>query len=38
MDKNLTKVIKRIGFVGFLFFLLKGLAWIAVLYFGVKFF
>lgn len=27
---------KRIGVVGFLFFLIKGLAWLAVAYFIVK--
>ena len=30
--------LKRLGIVGFLFFLLKGLAWIAIIYFGVKLF
>ncbi len=28
--------LKRIGFVGFLFFLLKGLVWLAAAYFIVK--
>ena len=34
--KNLITWIKRIGFWGFLFFLLKGLIWLAVGYFIVK--
>jgi hypothetical protein len=29
--------LKRIGVAGFLFFLIKGLAWIAVLYGGLQF-
>lgn len=28
--------LKRLGVAGFLFFLLKGLAWLAVFYFGVN--
>jgi hypothetical protein len=28
--------LKRIGFVGFLFFLIKGLVWLALAYFIVK--
>lgn len=28
--------LKRIGFVGFLFFLIKGLIWLALAYFIVK--
>ncbi len=37
--KNITSWIKKIGFWGFLFFLVKGLVWLAVLaggYFAVK--
>ncbi|MCO6496502.1 MAG: alanyl-tRNA synthetase [Chitinophagaceae bacterium] len=34
--KNIATWIKRIGFWGFLFFLLKGLVWLAVGYFIVK--
>lgn len=30
--------LKRLGFWGFMFFLLKGLGWIAVMYFGVSWF
>jgi hypothetical protein len=33
--QKLIKWVKRLGFWGFIFFLLKGLAWIAVGYFGV---
>ncbi len=29
---------KKLGWFGFLFFLIKGLVWIAVAYFGVKIF
>ncbi len=29
--------LKRIGIAGFLFFLLKGIAWLFVFYFGFKF-
>jgi hypothetical protein len=29
--------LKRIGIFGFLFFLLKGIAWLFVFYFGFKF-
>jgi len=29
---------KRLGFIGFMFFLLKGLIWLAVIIFGVEFF
>lgn len=28
--------LKRIGWAGFLFFLIKGLIWLAVIYFGVE--
>ncbi len=34
--KNFIIWVKRIGFWGFLFFLLKGLVWLAVGYFIVK--
>ena len=34
--KSLATWIKRIGFWGFLFFLIKGLVWIAVGYFVMK--
>lgn len=34
--KNVIAWIKRIGFWGFMFFLLKGLVWLAVGYFIVK--
>ena len=37
-DSNWQKWLKRVGFVGFMFFLLKGIAWLVVLYFGVKLF
>jgi len=30
--------LKRLGFIGFMFFLIKGLVWIAVIYFGVRLF
>lgn len=33
---NFIKWIKRIGFWGFLFFLVKGLVWLAIGYFIVK--
>jgi hypothetical protein len=29
-----SRWLKRIGFAGFLFFLIKGLAWIAIAYFS----
>ena len=35
-QQKLLKWFKRIGFWGFLFFLIKGLAWLAVGYFIVK--
>ncbi|MEO6818982.1 MAG: hypothetical protein ABI266_08235 [Ginsengibacter sp.] len=35
-NKSVKTWIKRIGFWGFLFFLVKGLAWLAVGYFIVK--
>ncbi|WP_343534658.1 hypothetical protein [Pedobacter sp.] len=34
--EKLKKWIKKVGFWGFLFFLVKGLAWLAVGYFIVK--
>lgn len=34
--KNIISWIKKIGFWGFMFFLLKGLVWLAVGYFIVK--
>ena len=30
--------LKKLGIVGFLFFFIKGLIWLAVIYFGVEFF
>jgi len=30
--------LKRLGFFGFMFFLIKGLGWIAVFYFGIRLF
>lgn len=35
--KRLKLWFKRIGIAGFLFFLAKGLVWIAVFYFGLRF-
>jgi hypothetical protein len=35
---NWQKWLKRVGFAGFMFFLLKGIAWLVVLYFGAKLF
>ena len=37
-DNKFKEWVKRLGTIGFMFFLLKGLAWIAVFYFGVKLF
>jgi hypothetical protein len=37
-DGNWQKWLKRVGFAGFMFFLLKGIAWLVVLYFGVTLF
>ncbi|MGV3641850.1 MAG: hypothetical protein ACO1NZ_15100 [Adhaeribacter sp.] len=35
MDKEkVKKYVKRLGFAGFMFFLIKGLVWLAVIYFG----
>ncbi len=33
-----TLWMKRLGFFGFVFFLLKGLIWLAIFIFGVEFF
>lgn len=33
---HLRKWLKRIGIAGFLFFLLKGIAWLVVLYGGLQ--
>ena len=30
--------LKRFGFFGFMFFFIKGLGWIALVYFGIKLF
>ena len=35
-DKRSFATVRRIGVVGFLFFLIKGLVWIGVLYFGSR--
>lgn len=35
-NKGLVKWLKRIGLAGFLFFLIKGLIWIAVFYGGLR--
>ena len=37
-DNKFKLWLKRLGFFGFMFFFVKGLAWIAVIYFGVKLF
>ena len=37
-DNKFKEWVKRLGTIGFMFFFLKGLAWIAVFYFGVKLF
>ncbi|HTN46092.1 MAG TPA: hypothetical protein VL098_07050 [Flavipsychrobacter sp.] len=34
--KGLMVWLKRLGFAGFMFFLIKGLVWIAIFYFGVR--
>jgi len=34
--KGFAKWLKRLGLAGFLFFLIKGLIWIAVFYGGLK--
>jgi hypothetical protein len=38
MNEKLKTYIKRMGLAAFLFFFLKGLAWIAVFYFGWQMF
>lgn len=35
-DSKLIKWLKKIGFWGFMFFLIKGLVWLAIGYFAVK--
>lgn len=35
-DKRWISYLKKVGIAGFLFFLFKGLIWIAVFVFGVK--
>ena len=37
-DEKIKSWLRRLGFLGFIFFFVKGLAWIAVIYFGVKLF
>ena len=37
MNNKLMTYLKRMGLAAFLFFFLKGLAWLAVFYFGVRF-
>ena len=37
-QKSVIKWIKKLGVLGFLFFFVKGLVWLAVLYFGVQLF
>ena len=37
-DNKFRGWVKRLGITGFMFFFLKGLAWIVVFYFGVKLF
>ena len=38
MSKKIKAYFLTIGTFGFLFFLLKGLAWLAIFYFGFSFF
>lgn len=38
MDSEKKSWIKRIGLIGFLFFLIKGLLWLGAIYFGFRFF
>ena len=38
MNSKLMTYLKRMGLAAFLFFFLKGLAWLAVFYFGFQFF
>lgn len=35
-DSKLIKWLKKVGFWGFMFFLIKGLVWLAIGYFAVK--
>jgi len=35
-SKGLKSWLKRIGLLGFLFFLIKGLVWLAVFYYGFQ--
>lgn len=37
-QKPVLQWIKKLGVLGFLFFFVKGLVWLAVLYFGVQLF
>jgi hypothetical protein len=34
-QKQHMKWLKRLGWAGFLFFLIKGLIWLALIYFGI---
>ncbi|MCB0761265.1 MAG: hypothetical protein KDC12_07040 [Flavobacteriales bacterium] len=36
--KGFVAWIKRVGWVAFFFFLLKGIAWLVIGYFGIEFF
>ena len=38
MNQKIKNYLKRLGFLGFMFFFLKGLGWLAVFYFGIKIF
>ena len=38
MNQKIKTYLKRLGFLGFMFFFLKGLGWLAVFYFGLKIF
>ena len=38
MNSKLMTYLKRMGLAAFLFFFLKGLAWLAVFYFGFQIF
>tara|TARA_B100000575_G_scaffold47196_1_gene34264 strand:+ start:1160 stop:1279 length:120 start_codon:yes stop_codon:yes gene_type:complete len=38
VSKKIKTYFLRIGVFGFLFFLLKGLVWLAIFYFGLSFF
>lgn len=35
-NKGLKKWLKRLGFAGFMFFLIKGLIWLVVIFGGLK--